>query len=88
MVAAEVLGFEITSFFAGWIDATSLAAHVSVMSLVISSFMFPFGLAVGSSVRVGNLLGGRNSHAARSASRAGVTIGIGLTNCCSIFLVE
>lgn len=54
----EVWGFSLAGLMMGWLGPTSLAAHTLVLNLASLSFMFPLGIGMAASARVGHLVGG------------------------------
>lgn len=56
-VSLEVWAFNAATFMAGWLGATSAAAHVVALNLASTSFMVPLGVAAAAATRVGNLVG-------------------------------
>ncbi|GGY12152.1 MATE family efflux transporter [Paludibacterium paludis] len=68
--------FTACAYLMGAISAAALAAHQSMMQLVIASFMIPAGLTFATSIRVGQLAGGGDIRAATRAGAAGQALGI------------
>ncbi|HND30363.1 MAG TPA: MATE family efflux transporter [Myxococcota bacterium] len=54
----EVWGFSIAGLMMGLLGQTALAAHTLVLNLASLSFMFPLGIGMAGSARVGHLVGG------------------------------
>jgi MATE family multidrug resistance protein len=61
----EVWAFQLTTLLAGRLGLVPLAAHTIVLNLASFSFMFPLGISMAASVRVGNLVGAADLRAAR-----------------------
>ncbi len=71
----EMWAFGSSNLVAGWLGATSLAAHTIVMNLASLTFMVPLGIAQGAAVRVGNLIGAGEPERAGRASWVGIGMG-------------
>ena len=86
-IGLEVWAFQIVTLWAGELGPVELAAHTIVLNLASLSFMIPLGISLGTSTRVGNLLGaGEPERAQRAAS---VAFGMGaavMAVCALIFL--
>ncbi len=68
--------FTSCAYLMGAISAAALAAHQSMMQLVIASFMIPAGLTFATSIRVGQIAGAGDYRAAARAGIAGQLMGI------------
>ncbi|MEO6710554.1 MAG: MATE family efflux transporter [Planctomycetota bacterium] len=87
-IGLEVWAFQIVSLWAGKLGDVELAAHTIVLNLASLSFMIPLGISLGTSTRVGNLLGAGEPEAAQRASRVAFCRGAGVMAVCAlIFLV-
>lgn len=64
----EVWAFQLTTLLAGRLGTVPLGAHTIVLNLASFSFMFPLGISMAASVRVGNLVGTGDLRAARRAA--------------------
>jgi len=65
----EVLAFSAAALMAGRLGTQQLAAHVIVINMASFSFMVPLGIGIGTSTRVGNLIGaGRTSDIMRTCN--------------------
>jgi len=71
----EMWAFGASNFIAGTLGAEALAGHVIVMHMASFSFMFVMGVSQATTVRVGNLIGGRRSHDAQQSAWVGVAMG-------------
>lgn len=72
MMAIEAWAFEITTLLAGYLGTVPLDAHLTMLQLATLAFLsLPFAVAVAATIRVGNLLGAGDPHAAKTAG--GVT---------------
>eukprot|EP01116_Phalansterium_solitarium_P008690 TRINITY_DN22645_c0_g1_i1.p1 TRINITY_DN22645_c0_g1~~TRINITY_DN22645_c0_g1_i1.p1 ORF type:complete len:547 (-),score=142.41 TRINITY_DN22645_c0_g1_i1:125-1765(-) len=74
MVILEVWGFEVSTVLAGHFGAASLGAHSVAFSVLLLAFVGPLGISVGTSIRVGNLLGEGKPLEARNVARVGFCI--------------
>jgi len=69
-MSLEMWAFAGSNFIAGGLGAEAVAAHSLVMNLASITFMVPLGIAQGTAVRVGNLIGGEARRvAARGLAR-------------------
>lgn len=71
----EGWAFQFATLLAGRLSATALAAHVIALNLAAAAFMLPLGLSIGTSTRVGNLLGAGHPAAAQRAAMLGLAMG-------------
>lgn len=68
MLGLEIWAFHFANLLAGRLGEHELAAHTIVLNLASLSFMVPLGVSMGTSTRVGNLIGaGQNADAQRAA---------------------
>jgi MATE family multidrug resistance protein len=74
----EVWAFQLTTLMAGKLGPLPLGAHSIVMNLASFSFMFPLGISIAASVRVGNLIGAGDEVGARRAARLSLFLGVGV----------
>lgn len=87
----EMWAFGGSTLVAGWLGARALAAHTIVLNLASITFMVPLGIAQGTAVRVGNLIGAGQPKRARVASWVGIAGGAGimtLSACAFVLLRE
>jgi MATE family multidrug resistance protein len=77
-IALEAWAFQLGTLIAGRLDATSLAAHSVVLSMLSVAFMVPLGIASGASARVGQLIGAADTRAAQGAAHAALGLAAGL----------
>lgn len=86
----ELWAFQISTIWSGWLGEgiIELASHNAVMQIASVSFMVPLGIAIGTTTRVGNLIGeGRPKDAQRSAWVA-IAMGAGvMALAAALFLV-
>ncbi len=73
-MVAEFAIFGMASLFAGWLGATSLAAHQIALSLAAFVYMVPLGLAIAASVRIGQELGAGRPERAALAGRVALAL--------------
>ena len=71
----EVWAFQVATLMAEDLGTDVVAAHTIVLTLASISFMVPLGISIGSSTRVGNLIGARRFRQAQVASGAGILLG-------------
>jgi len=64
-LAVEMWAFQIAGLMAGGLGEKALAAHSMVFQILALVFMVPLGISIGSSVRVGNLIGAGDSAGAQ-----------------------
>ncbi|KAM6911591.1 multidrug and toxin extrusion protein 1-like [Lycodopsis pacificus] len=72
MLCLEWWLFEIAGFLAGIISEVELGAASIVYEMATIVYMFPLGIAVAASVRVGNALGAGNTEQAKMSSKVAV----------------
>jgi MATE family multidrug resistance protein len=72
----EVAVFSLATLLAGKLEPASLAAHSIVLNIASMTFMVPLGLAMVTSVRVGQYLGGGRRDLARNVGWASIIMGI------------
>lgn len=81
MLGLELWAFQFANVFAGWLGEAELGAHTIVLNLASLSFMVPLGISMGTSARVGNLIGAGDPHGAQRAAWAGFALGAGVMAC-------
>ncbi len=84
----EMWAFSGSNLIAGWLGATALAAHTVVLNLASITFMMPLGIAQGTAVRVGNLIGAGALRRALTASWVGVAMGAGVMTLSAVLFVS
>jgi len=77
-LALEVWAFNTTTLFAGRMGTDTAAAHIIVLKIASTSFMFPLGISIASATRVGNLLGAGDRAGAQRAAWAAFALGAGI----------
>ncbi|MCP3984618.1 MAG: MATE family efflux transporter [bacterium] len=83
----EMWAFSGSNLVAGWLGARALAAHTIVLNLASITFMMPLGIAQGTAVRVGNLIGAGEPERARRASWVGIAAGAGIMTLSALLFV-
>jgi MATE family, multidrug efflux pump len=84
----EVGVFAAATALAGRVSASALAAHQIALNMAAFTFMVPFGISSAAAVRVGQAIGRRDPHGARSAGGAALTIGVGFMACAAIVFLS
>jgi len=86
MICLEWCAFEVNAFFCGYLGDVALATQAIVMSSMVFSFMFPLGIAVSSSTRVGNMLGANRWRIAKLAGKLAIASTIFFTSINALLL--
>jgi len=76
-MSLEMWAFAASNFIAGRLGAEAVAAHGVVMNLASITFMVPLGIAQGTAVRVGNLIGAGEITQSQRAAWLGIAMGAG-----------
>jgi MATE family, multidrug efflux pump len=76
-MSLEMWAFGASNLIAGRLGAGSVAAHSVVMNLASITFMVPLGIAQGTAVRVGNLIGAGEIAQSQRAAWLGIAMGAG-----------
>ncbi|CAJ0844468.1 6482_t:CDS:2 [Entrophospora sp. SA101] len=87
MVCAEWWAFELAALAAGYLGSIALAAQSIVLTTACLFYQIPFGIAVSSSNRVGNLLGAGLGSRARLASNVSLVLAVLVSMFNSIILL-
>ena len=74
----EVWAFQMATLMAGRLGSGPLGAHTIVLNLASMSFMFPLGISMAASVRVGNLVGAGDLQGARRSALLALASGAGV----------
>jgi MATE family multidrug resistance protein len=74
-LAVEMWAFQIAGLLAGGLGEEALAAHSLVFQILALVFMVPLGVSIGSSVRVGNLIGAGDSKGAQRTAYVALALG-------------
>lgn len=72
----EVWAFQGATLMAEHLGAVPVAGHTIVLNLASISFMVPLGISIGTSTRVGNLIGAGQWEQAELAGRAAMILGV------------
>lgn len=72
----EVGVFASATALAGWVSATSLAAHQIAIHMASVTFMIPYGLSSAAAVRVGQAIGRRDADGAIVAGWTAILLGV------------
>lgn len=86
-MALEANAFTIGMIMVGWIGVSELAAHQVVINMASFTFMIPLGIAIGASVRVGNLIGARDPTRLRLACLTAFAMGGGVMTIAAVIFV-
>lgn len=76
-MSLEMWAFAASNLIAGRLGAEAVAAHGMVMNLASITFMVPLGIAQGTAVRVGNLIGAGELAQSQRAAWLGIAMGAG-----------
>ncbi|HIF94498.1 MAG: MATE family efflux transporter [Myxococcales bacterium] len=77
-LALEANAFTVGMIMVGWIGVIELAAHQVVINMASFTFMLPLGVSIGSSVRIGNLIGARDGEHLQQSCRTAFAMGGGV----------
>ncbi|MEE3330560.1 MAG: MATE family efflux transporter, partial [Myxococcota bacterium] len=77
-VGTEMWAFNAATLLAGSLGTVTAAAHGVVLSMASISFMAALGIAVGTTTRVGNLIGAGHHAGAQRAARLAMLMGAGV----------
>ncbi|KAJ3355481.1 hypothetical protein HDU91_005670 [Kappamyces sp. JEL0680] len=80
MVCSEWWAFELVALAAGVLGDTYLAAQTIILNTCALTYMFPMGMGIATSTRVGNCLGANLPFRARNAAIAGYSLGFVLAS--------
>lgn len=83
----EVWAFQITTLLAGRLGAIPLGAHTVVLNLASLSFMFPLGMSLAATTRVGNLMGAGDRDAAQRTAWIAFALGAGMMSLFAITFI-
>ncbi|MGH1470966.1 MAG: MATE family efflux transporter [Cellvibrionaceae bacterium] len=84
-IGFEILAFSCSTFIAGMLGQTVLAAHTIALNIAALAFMMPLGISQGAVTRVGNLLGDHQFKQAKHAAWTAIFFG-GLVMTFSAFI--
>lgn len=74
----EVGCFAASTYLMGWIGTVALAAHQIALSCAATSFMFPLGISLAVSIRVGHAIGGDRRRDARGIGLGALGMGLAI----------
>jgi MATE family multidrug resistance protein len=83
----ELWAFSVSNLIAGRLGSVPVAAHSLVMNLASITFMVPVGIAQGTAVRVGNLIGAGQLAQSRRAAWLGIGMGAGVMAVAAVMFV-
>jgi MATE family multidrug resistance protein len=83
----ELWAFATSNLIAGRLGGVPVAAHALVMNLASITFMVPLGIAQGTAVRVGNLIGAGRLAQSQRAAWLGIGMGAGFMGLAAIVFV-
>ena len=72
----EVTAFTAATIMIGWLGAEALAAHQIALTCVATSFMFPLGIAMATSIRIGQALGANEPGRVRAIGFTSFALGL------------
>ena len=81
----EVTAFTVATIMIGWLGAQQLAAHQIALTCAATSFMFPLGIAMATTIRIGQALGANESGRVRAIGFT--SFGLGLLIMCATGLI-
>ncbi|MGE3166255.1 MAG: MATE family efflux transporter [Planctomycetota bacterium] len=89
MYSLEVWAFTLAGLLAGRLEPQELnvASHTIVLKLASFSFMFPLGVSIAASTRVGNLLGARRMDEAQHSAMVALAFGAALMSGFAVIFV-
>jgi len=87
MICLEWCAFEINAFFCGYLGDVALATQAIIMSSMVFSFMFPLGISISTSTRVGNMLGANRWKIAKLVAKLAIGTTIFFTSTVSLLLL-
>ena len=86
-ISLEMWAFGASNYIAGRLGAVAVAAHGMVMNLASITFMVPLGIAQGTAVRVGNLIGADELAQSQRAAWLGIAMGAGFMSLSAVGFV-
>jgi len=85
MLLIEAWSFEITTILAGYLGTVELDAHLTMLQLATLAFLsMPFAVAIASTIRIGNLLGGGDARRAEDAMYVTFALCVGFMAVCGV----
>jgi multidrug resistance protein, MATE family len=86
-LALELWAFQFGTVVAGRIDHVALGAHAIALNLSALSFMVPLGFSIGTSARVGQLVGAGESERAQRAANTALKLIASYSSCAGLLFV-
>ena len=83
----EGWAFQLSTLLSGRLGEAELAAHTIALNLASLTFMLPMGLSLGTSTRVGNLVGAVQPKQAERAARLSLAMGAGIMVASAVLFV-
>lgn len=83
----EVSAFSLAAIMMGWLGANALAAHQIALSCASTTFMFPLGISMATTIRIGQALGANEVRRVRAIGMSSFALGFLIMGCASIVLV-
>ncbi len=83
----EVGAFSFAAIMVGWMGTTSLAAHQIAISLAAVTYMMATGIAMATTIRVGNQLGRKDMRTLRSIGFTGFFMGASFMGVSALLLI-
>lgn len=72
----EVTAFTVATIMIGWLGTQPLAAHQIALTCAATSFMFPLGIAMATSIRIGQALGANEPARVRAIGFTSFALGL------------
>ncbi|MDZ4743328.1 MAG: MATE family efflux transporter [Verrucomicrobiota bacterium] len=87
-ILLEAGAFGIATIMLGWISTQALAAHQIALTCAATAFMFPLGLSMAVTIRVGQCAGSGQAHKAKTVWSGALILGIFImTTTALVFLI-
>jgi MATE family multidrug resistance protein len=83
----EVGLFTAAALLMGWLGTIPLAAHQVALSCASATFMFPLGISIALSVRIGQVRGAGEGHRLRAIGLGGIGTGAAIMSCFALVFV-
>jgi MATE family multidrug resistance protein len=83
----EVGAFSFAIFLMGWLGVVELASHQIAITLAATTFMFPLGLSIAVSIRVGHVIGAGEPNRTRRVGYGGIVFAAVLSGAFTIAFV-
>lgn len=84
---SEIGAFSMAAILIGWLGAVPLAAHQIAITCATTTFMFPLGIAMASTVRIAQASGGGRQELLRPIAAGSWALGLLVTAVCAVFLL-